>query len=90
MGHKKSFLVLVSLTKGIIIISRWNASVEVVEVSKGFFIALWVFTLAFHPLTSLLGSFSIPLSEDGDEGTEPCEGLYLNVRVSSFGLGIAA
>lgn len=50
----------------------------------------WVFTLAFHPLTSLLGSFSIPLSEDGDEGTEPCEGLYLNVRVSSFRLGIAA
>lgn len=29
----------------------------------------------------LLGSFSISLSEDGDEGTEPCEGLYLNVWV---------
>lgn len=32
-------------------------------------------------ITSLLGSFSISLSEDGDEGTEPCEGLYLNIWV---------
>lgn len=37
--------------------------------------------LSIHNLSTRFLSFSISLSEDGDEGTEPCEGLYLNVWV---------
>lgn len=36
---------------------------------------------SIHNLSARFLSFSISLSEDGDEGTEPCEGLYLNVWV---------
>lgn len=43
--------------------------------------ALLVFTFCFPSITSTLGSLSISLSEDGEGGTEPCEGPYMNVRV---------
>lgn len=45
------------------------------------------YLFSLPPITSLLGSSSISLFEDGDEGTEPCEGLYLNVRVLVFQTG---
>lgn len=45
-------------------------------------VALLVLAFAYLPsITPLHHSSSISLSEDGDEGTEPCEGLYLNVWV---------
>lgn len=42
-----------------------------------------VFTLCSTTLYSSAAPASVSFSEDGDEGTEPCEGLY---RVSGFSL----
>lgn len=45
-------------------------------------LALPVLAFTYLPsITPLHHSSSISLSEDGDEGTQPCEGLYLNVWV---------
>lgn len=45
-------------------------------------VALPVLAFTYFPsITPLHHSYSISLSEDGDEGTELCEVLYLNVWV---------
>lgn len=92
MGHRRSIGFIIPADsyskRGRVVICRWNGSVEAVDLVIStriffFFIALCFmgFSFGLQFITSLLGSFSISLSEDGDEGTEPCEGLYLNVRV---------